>query len=420
MEGHPTKTWHSASDQLCLVVDDPSDDDERLRAQAKAGNFLKECVLAQRHYDRGEYVEAHKHYTAAGARGTQAAQYNAAILTEHGRGTEASLEEAMHLYQRVARRGSREAKFRLGYHLTQTDEVAQGVKYIREAADGGSAPAMFEYGMMFLHGVSVDEDVAVGTDWRQRSVEAGYVRAAFALAIHYSRPSCDEREMELAVKMASHAAGEGHSLAQDLLGQFYLMGIGVEPDVHMAFECFLAASSQGVLSSKRDLGILLEAGRGCDQDVSRSVDLFRECSDAGDSTSLFRLALLHARGAGGLAVDLKLGRKMMRESADADCIAAQAYLISKELVDEDQVRLLKAKLASTAANAQHPNHTAATRALVGLGLIPSCRGCGISKVESPTPLMECGRCNSVKYCSSACQTADWNRHRSECKNAEKE
>ncbi len=415
MEGRPPKTWHSASDQLCLVVDNPKDDDESLLAQAEAGNFLKECVLAQRHYDRGEDAEAHKHYSSAGARGSQVAQYNAALMTEHGRGTEASLENAMHLYKRVARRGFREAKLRLGYHLTQTDEVAQGVKYIHEAASGGSAPAMFEYGMMHLYGVSVDQDVAAGTDWLERSVTGGYVRAAFELAIYYSSPICDEVQLDLAVKMAAHAAGEGHSLAQDLLGQFYLIGMGVEPDDHMAYECFSAAASRGVLSSKRDLGILLESGRGCDQDLSRAVDLFRECNDAGDSTSKFRLALLHARGAGGLAVDPKLGRKMVREAADMGCIVAKGYLIRHELVDEDKARLIKVDLASAAANAGHPNHTAAIRVLVSLGHIPSCLACGISKTELPTPLMECGTCKKAKYCSRACQEVDWRKHRVECK-----
>ena len=407
-------SWHSASDQLCLVLDDTRDDDERLLAQADAGNFLKECVLAQRHFNRDEDVEAYKHYLCAGSRGSHVAQYNAALMKEKGRGSDASLEQAMQQYQRTARRGLVAAKFRLGYHLMQTDNVAQGVKYIHEAAKGGSAGAMFDYGMIFLHGRSVEKDTVKGEVWLQRSVTDGYVRAAFELAVHYSRPSGAEGEMALAVKMATHAAGEGHPLAQDLLGQFYMGGVGTEADEHMAFECFQTAAAHGVMSSKRDLAMLLEAGRGCDQDVGKAVDLFRECADAGDALCKFRLALCHARGAGGLAEDKKLARKLMREASDEGCIAAKVYMLSKDLAEGDHATKLKAELAVIAANAQHPERTAAIRALVGLGLIPSCLGCGISKVESPTPLMKCGRCKAVKYCSSACQTADWNRHHTNC------
>ncbi len=415
--------WHSASDQLCLVLDDSRDEDERLLTQANAGNFLKECVLAQRHFNRGDDAAAYKHYSAAARRGSHVAQYNAGLMLEKGRGTDASLEQALQLYRRAARRGQVEAKFRLGYHLTQTDAVVEGVGYIHASANEGSAGAMFDYGMMCLHGVSVEEDTVKGAVWLQRAVTAGYVRAAFELAVYYSRPSSKEGDAQLAVTMASHAAGEGHPLAQDLLGQFYLKGVGAEADAHMAYECFRTAADHGVLSSKRDLAMLLEVGQGCDQDVGKAVDLFRECSDAGDVLSKFRLALCQARGVGGLAADKKLGRKLMREASDEGCITAQVYVLSNELAEGDRATKVKAALAVVAADASHPGRAEAIRALIGLGLIDACGGCKLSKYELAAPLKKCATCKSVKYCSKGCQEADWTNHRIFCvegKSAEKE
>jgi len=40
-----------------------------------------------------------------------------------------------------------------------------------------------------------------------------------------------------------------------------------------------------------------------------------------------------------------------------------------------------------------------------------CRGCDVSKLESA--LKKCSRCQRQYYCSSACQKADWKRHKKE-------
>ena len=105
----------------------------------------------------------------------------------------------------------------------------------------------------------------------------------------------------------------------------------------------------------------------------------------------------------------------MKEASKAGSIAAKWYMLSKGLAEGDHATRLKAELATVASSAAHNERMPAIRALVELGMIDACGGCRLSKYESPTPLMECGACKSVKYCSSACQTADWNRHRSECK-----
>lgn len=43
-----------------------------------------------------------------------------------------------------------------------------------------------------------------------------------------------------------------------------------------------------------------------------------------------------------------------------------------------------------------------------------CAKCGKSGEKQGTKLLSCSRCKSVTYCSKACQTADWKRHKPTC------
>ena len=46
-------------------------------------------------------------------------------------------------------------------------------------------------------------------------------------------------------------------------------------------------------------------------------------------------------------------------------------------------------------------------------MAPACEGC--DKKEGPgVTLQTCGRCRSVRYCSSDCQQADWTHHKAAC------
>jgi ribonuclease HI len=51
--------------------------------------------------------------------------------------------------------------------------------------------------------------------------------------------------------------------------------------------------------------------------------------------------------------------------------------------------------------------------------LKTCGGCGIHSAAPGTPLLRCGGCQKLYYCSKKCQRADWKQHKSTCQSRPK-
>ncbi len=435
--------------------------EESLRTAAEAGNFLKECMLAQHLYDASDDEGAFKHYTSAAKGGSCVALYNAAAMTELGLGTQKSLQDAVVMYRRAVSIGNvAEAMYRLGYNLVFAGcgEVEEGATLIFRAAKAGLVEAMYDWGMMHLFDVGLEEGRASpddGRKWLKRALEGCKLNerkvrlateAAFQLSLyHYTatnyKPitnagkvayqSAFGRHMVDAFQYVEYAAELGHALAQDFLGQLLTKGIGTikeggdgTANLTEARKWFRAASAQGVVSSKRDLALLIEGKVGDDggdecksEGPAEALRLYQEASDGGDIVAKFRLGLCYGRGIDGvIEPDTGRAQTLLLEAARTNFVPAIAHVLSTKMAtDEDDVREFKVRLAKTAANRDHPARQEALEALSSLGIISSCSGCGVTKFDDAVKLSKCGKCNVAHYCSRECQTADWKEHRVECK-----
>lgn len=422
--------------------------EKSLHVCAEAGNFLKECVLAQLLFDRADYDTAFKHFTHAAQGGSAAAVHNSAVMMELGLGTQKLVIDAIKLYRRAARDGIVEAKHRLGYHLALTGDdgcggIAEGAILITEAAGAGLVEAMFDFGMMHLYNTALDEsvsDVSVGLKWLTGAFEKGQfddsktdvaAEASFQMALYnYTTRNESVTDSEklatktiAAYKFAKTAAITGHALAQDFLGQLLVKGVGdndittTKDNFEEAAKWFGAAAKQGVVSAKRDLALLIDVGevQADGEDMYNAALLYQEAADAGDVMAKFRLGICYGRGH-LVERDTDRARDLLIDAAWDECVPAIAHVLSTKMTtEEDEVRMFKASLAKIAANKNHPFRGGALKALASLGLIASCHGCGTTKYELGTvQLSKCGKCKVALYCSRACQQSDWKEHRAEC------
>ena len=425
---------------LCRVQV-PSEPEASLRKAAEAGNFLKECALGQLLFDRGNHGDAFKHFSHAAESGSAVATHNIALMTEFGFGVDMSEVDAVKLYRRASHEGIVEAKHRLGYHLALTGDdgggdIEDGTRLIREAAQGGLPEAMYDYGMMHFYDVALLEGSATADTavrWLDRAFRACMhaknrsdlaAEVAFQLAVfHYKigkgKMSSGER-VATSYKFAEFAAEAGHALAQDFLGQLLVKGMegaGAGANFEEAAKWFHAASEQGVVSSKRDLALLYESGALStdSEDAARAIVLYQEAADAGDVVSKFRLGVCYGKGA-LVAQDTEKARGLLLEAARANCVPALGHVLSTEMAAADERDALKLRLVAVATRHGHPERIDAIRALSSIGAIPSCHGCGITKYERDTvALSTCSTCRAARYCTTACQKADWKNHRDECK-----
>ena len=90
--------------------------------------------------------------------------------------------------------------------------------------------------------------------------------------------------------------------------------------------------------------------------------------------------------------------RLKRERADAGEVEGGPS-VSPEPTDEKTTGDVRASPPAAAAAALPPEPTGAA--------------CGLCS-KSEGPLLACGRCGAIRYCSQMCQKADWRRHKRDC------
>ena len=123
----------------------------------------------------------------------------------------------------IAEEGKLWAQYQLGgRYLNGGDgfdkNVAEGVRYIRMAAEGEYVVAKLKLGVIYLNGEGVSQDCNVALDWFRQS------------------------------------ADEGDAIAQYMMGGMYYNGLGVDKDYKEALIWYKKAADQGYDKAQYDLG----------------------------------------------------------------------------------------------------------------------------------------------------------------------
>lgn len=153
----------------------------RIAQEAVSGDPLRQQDLANV-YALGQQVPQNFEravfwYMRAGENGVINAQYNLAVLTERGLGTEKDIAGAVELYRRVARQGHGPAGNALGTaylegkHVAQDAELAAG--WFRAAAEAGEARGAMNLARLYERGLDGEPNQAAAAGWYRRAAEMG-------------------------------------------------------------------------------------------------------------------------------------------------------------------------------------------------------------------------------------------------------
>jgi hypothetical protein len=144
------------------------------------------------------------------------------------------------------------AQYSLGSVLYYgTAETAEGVAWIRRAAEQGYVPAEFLMGQLCDFGFGVAQDDAQALGWYRKAADRGSAAAQRAVGDFYK----NGRGVAADMVEASHwyrRGAEGDDLrAQYQLGQMYFDGTGVARDYGSAYVWFTIAAGQTPLIDNR-------------------------------------------------------------------------------------------------------------------------------------------------------------------------
>jgi hypothetical protein len=128
-------------------------------------------------WQRADYSSAVAIWRPLALRGDADAQFNLGQAYRLGRGVPLDLSTAKSWFERAAAKGHVDAQTTLGLLLFQNGEKAEGVKWLRQAADQNDPRAQLVYGTALYNGDGVTQDRLLGYAYVSRAASQGLAPA---------------------------------------------------------------------------------------------------------------------------------------------------------------------------------------------------------------------------------------------------
>jgi len=126
---------------------------------------------------------------------------------------------------------------------------------------------------------------------------AGDPEAETLLALALHSGTLLRRDDMAALRLLHKAADQGSMAAQESLGIFSAMGIGMEqPAPVEALAWYKKAAQQGSLDAATNIALMYADGKGIPKDPAQAMIWFRRAAEGGDATAQYNLALVYRRG----------------------------------------------------------------------------------------------------------------------------
>jgi uncharacterized protein len=192
--------------------------------------------------------------------------------------------------------------------------ATQSIATLKKQAASGNPQAQFQLAMKYYR-----QDNNLAFFWCRKAAMAGDPDAQQGLGVFYDVGIGVAQDHAEAVTWFRKAADQGFALAQYALGSAYETGGGVAKDPAQAAVWYRKAADQGFALAQYALGFLYDVGEGVLKDGSEAAKLYLEAANQGDADAQFGLGQLYENGDGvpqDYAEALRLYRKLA-EQGDA-------------------------------------------------------------------------------------------------------
>ena len=152
-------------------------------------------------WQRGDYVSAVAIWRPLAEAGDADASFNMGQAYRLGRGVLVDLSTAQSWLERAALKGHVDAQTTLGLLLFQNGNQADGLKWLKGAAEEGDARAMLVYGTALYNGDGVPQDPVLGYAFVSRSAAQGLEPAKSTLSQMDEIMPIEQRKKGVALAM---------------------------------------------------------------------------------------------------------------------------------------------------------------------------------------------------------------------------
>jgi uncharacterized protein len=124
-------------------------------------------------WQKSDYTRAVAIWRPLADKGDADAEFNLGQAYRLGRGVSINLVAAKTWFERAANQGHVDAETTLGLLLFQNGDQAEGLKWLKKAADQGEPRALLVYGTALVNGDSVTQDPVLGYAYVSRAAAQG-------------------------------------------------------------------------------------------------------------------------------------------------------------------------------------------------------------------------------------------------------
>ncbi len=207
--------------------------------------------------------------------------------------------------------------------MTQDQDLTD----VRERAQNGDAPAMYEFAMA-LYEEDPRGNLEESAYWLMRSAKAGYPFGQYMVGKWYARgvyTRANPNEASRWISRATHspevvelvkeeaAAGDGDALCT--LGTLHFNGEYVVQNREKAFECYKRSAEQEVPRAMYNLARNYECGYGCEVDLVLAYYWYDRGAHRGVSLAAERLGAWYLFGHHDFEIDYRKAHLYFRMAA---------------------------------------------------------------------------------------------------------
>lgn len=194
--------------------------------------------------------------------------------------------------------------------------------------------ADYDRGTELFWGTGEQVDQAAGISFLLKAAERKHPLAMAHVASFYFLGNHQQvsKDREKAARLVQRArprleklASNGDARAQQLLGQIYNYGIGVQQDQTRAVEWFRKAADQDCAIAQGNLGSSYEHGQGVNQDNAEAAVWFRKAADQNLALAQNHLGWMYQHGV-GMTKDSVEAAEWYRKAAEQNLALAQNNL----------------------------------------------------------------------------------------------
>jgi len=125
----------------------------------------------------------------------------------------------------------------------------------------------------------------------------------------------DQDEHQLALRVWTALAEQGHSESAYKLGMMYDMGLAADRDAVTAAYWYRRSAEDGNLHAQHNLAVAYANGDGVELNIGKAMRWWQEAARMGNADSQYNLGIVYAMGVHGVSKNIDMAKKWWRKAA---------------------------------------------------------------------------------------------------------